>query len=158
MTTDQRLKELGITIPDVAPQGVGNYAPWVNTQNIIYTSGQLPWKDGVYGDLAYKGRVGSDLDIQQGYDCTRVCAINAIAQLKQACNGNLDKVRKIIRVDCHIQAADGFKDHSDVLNGASDVINKIFGDRGRHTRSALGIYQTPLDAPVLVYLIAEIEA
>ncbi|MEM6805030.1 MAG: RidA family protein [Bacteroidota bacterium] len=158
MAINERLKELGIMIPEVAPRGVGNYAPWVNSQNIIYTSGQLPWKDGKYGELAYKGRVGSDLDVKQAYDCTRVCTLNAIAQLKQACGGDLDKVRKIIRIDCHIQAADGFKEHSDVLNGASDLVNEIFEDRGIHTRSALGIYQTPLDAPVLVYVIAEIDS
>ncbi len=155
MTIEQKLEQLNIEIPE-APKGVGNYASWVNSNNMVYTSGQLPWKNGVYGKLAYEGRIGSDLNMKEGYDCARICAINAIAQLKEATK-NLDKVKKIIRIDCHIQAADGFKDHSDILNGASDVFNQVFGERGFHTRSALGIYQTPLDAPVLVYVVAEIE-
>lgn len=154
MKAEDKLKQLGIEI-EAAPRGVGNYASWVNSNNTVYTSGQLPWKNGEYGNLAYKGRVGKDLDIQQGYDCARICTINAIAQLKSAVK-DLEKVKKIIRLDCHIQAVDGFKDHSDVLDGASDIINQVFGERGFHTRSALGIYQTPLDAPVLVYIIAEV--
>jgi len=154
MKIEDKLRELDITIPD-APKGVGNYEPWVNSNNTVYTSGQLPWKNGEYGNLAYKGRVGKDLNIEEGYDCARICTINAIAQLKSAVK-DLEKVQKIIRLDCHIQAADGFKDHSDVLDGASDLINEIFGEKGRHTRSALGMYQAPLDAPVLVYLIAEV--
>jgi len=154
MTTDQRLEQLDITLSD-APKGVGNYASWVKSNNIIYTSGQLPWKNGEYGVLAYKGRVGDNLNIKEGYDCARICAINAISQLKDATQ-NLDKVKNIIRIDCHIQAADGFEDHSDVLNGASDIFNQVFGERGFHTRSALGIYQTPLNAPVLIYVLAEV--
>lgn len=154
---ESRLKELGIEIPAMAPRGVGNYESWVRTGNLVYTSGQFPWRNGVYGDLAYKGRIGKDLDIKQGYDCARLSAITALAQLQQAL-GNLDAIKKIIRIDGHIQAAEGFKSHSDVLDGASDVFNSLFGARGRHTRSAIGIYQTPLDSPILLYIIAEVEA
>lgn len=157
MATDpeENIKLLGISIPN-GPHGVGNYASWIVSENIIYTSGQLPWKNGEYGKLAYEGKVGSDLSIIDGYDCARICAINAIAQLKNATDGDLTKIKKIIRIDGHIQVADGFKDHSEVLNGASDLFNSVFGEIGLHTRSALGIYQTPLNAPVLIYIIAQI--
>ncbi|MCK0133616.1 RidA family protein [Arenibacter sp. S6351L] len=156
MTIEEKLVSMGIVLPKVAPRGVGNYVSWTISNNTLYTSGQLPWKDGEFGVLAYTGRVGSDLNIEEGYNCARICAINAIAQLKGAVK-DLERVKKIIRLDCHIQAAEGFKDHSDVLDGASDVMNEVFGDRGIHTRSAIGIYQSPLDVPVIVYLIAEID-
>jgi len=156
MTIEEKLVSLGIVLPKVAPKGVGNYVSWTISNNTLYTSGQLPWKDGEFGVLAFTGRVGSDLSLEEGYNCARICAINAIAQLKDAVK-DLARVKKIIRLDCHIQAADGFKDHSDVLDGASDVMNDVFGERGIHTRSAIGIYQSPLDVPVIVYLIAEID-
>ena len=156
MTIKEKLQSLGIVPPKMAPKGVGNYVSWTVSNNILYTSGQLPWKNGEFGVLAYTGRVGSDLNIKEGYECARICAINAIAQLMEAVR-DLERVKKIIRLDCHIQAAEGFKDHSDVLDGASDVINQVFGERGIHTRSAIGIYQSPLNVPVIVYLIAEID-
>src|SRR5690606_9361459 len=156
MTIEEKLERLGVVVPAVAPRGVGNYVSWTISNNTLYTSGQLPWKDGTFGDLAYTGRVGSDLSIREGYECARICAINAIAQLRDAVQ-DLERVKKIIRLDCHIQAVEGFKDHSDVLDGASDLMNQVFGDRGIHTRSAIGIYQSPLNVPVIVYLIAEIE-
>jgi enamine deaminase RidA (YjgF/YER057c/UK114 family) len=155
MTIEEKLKSLDIVVPIVAPRGVGNYVSWTISNNILYTSGQLPWKDGEFGVLAYTGRVGSDLSIKEGYDCARICAINAIAQIKDAV-ADLERVKKIIRLDCHIQAAEGFKDHSDVLDGASDLMNEVFGEKGVHTRSAIGIYQSPLNVPVIVYLIAEV--
>jgi enamine deaminase RidA (YjgF/YER057c/UK114 family) len=155
MTIEEKLKNLDIVVPIVAPRGVGNYVSWTISNNILYTSGQLPWKDGEFGVLAYTGRVGSGLSIKEGYDCARICAINAIAQIKDAV-ADLERVKKIIRLDCHIQAAVGFKDHSDVLDGASDLMNEVFGEKGVHTRSAIGIYQSPLNVPVIVYLIAEV--
>tara|TARA_R100001369_G_scaffold21491_1_gene39068 strand:+ start:22066 stop:22536 length:471 start_codon:yes stop_codon:yes gene_type:complete len=156
MTIKEKLQSLGIVPPKMAPKGVGNYVSWTVSNNILYTSGQLPWKNGEFGVLAYTGRVGSDLNIKEGYECARICAINAIAQLMEAVR-DLERVKKIIRLDCHIQAAEGFNDHSDVLDGASDVMNQVFGERGIHTRSAIGIYQSPLNVPVIVYLIAEID-
>lgn len=156
MTIKEKLQSLGIVPPKMAPKGVGNYVSWTVSNNILYTSGQLPWKNGEFGVLAYTGRLGSDLNIKEGYECARICAINAIAQLMEAVR-DLERVKKIIRLDCHIQAAEGFNDHSDVLDGASDVMNQVFGERGIHTRSAIGIYQSPLNVPVIVYLIAEID-
>ncbi|NIF05341.1 RidA family protein [Chryseobacterium sp. Tr-659] len=153
---EDHIKRKGITLP-LSLKGVGNYASWVVSQNIVYTSGQLPWKGGQYGTLAYEGKIGLDISMEEAYDCARICALNAIIQLKEAA-GDLDKIKRIIRIDGHIQAAEGFINHSDVLNGASDLINEIFGDKGYHTRSAVGIYQAPLNAPVLIYIIAELES
>lgn len=152
---EDRLKSKGILLPS-SLKGVGNYASWVISGKTVYTSGQLPWKDGQYGTLAYEGKIGTELSIADGYDCARICALNAIIQLKDAA-GDLDRVKRIIRIDGHVQVAEGFFQHSDVLNGASDLINEIFEAKGYHTRSAVGVYQAPLNAPVLIYLIAELE-
>ncbi|WP_223609615.1 RidA family protein [Chryseobacterium sp. OSA05B] len=152
---ERKLREMNISFPPITPKAVGNYVPWVISGNMVYTSGQLPWKDGEYGNLAFKGKVGLDVTIEEGYICAKICALNAIAQLKDAV-GDLNQIQKIVRIDGHIQAAEGFSAHSDVLDGASDIFNEVFGVKGLHTRSALGISQAPLDAPVLIYVIAEI--
>ncbi|SIQ02385.1 Enamine deaminase RidA, house cleaning of reactive enamine intermediates, YjgF/YER057c/UK114 family [Chryseobacterium sp. RU37D] len=152
---EDQLKRKGIILPS-SLKGIGNYASWAISQKTVYTSGQLPWKDGQYGALAYEGKIGTDLSIEEGYECARICAMNAVIQLKEAA-GDLDRIKRIIRIDGHIQAADGFIQHSDVLNGASDLINEIFKEKGYHTRSAIGVYQAPLNAPVLIYIIAELE-
>jgi enamine deaminase RidA (YjgF/YER057c/UK114 family) len=151
MTAEAKLRELGITLPP-APPGVGAYVPWVRTGNLVLTSGQLPWLEG---KLAYTGKLGAELGIDQGYQAARLCAINAIAQLKAAA-GDLDRVRQVVRLEGYVHAAPGFRDHPKVLNGASELFNAVFGERGRHARVALGINEMPLDAAVQLSLIAEI--
>ena len=151
MTVEARLLELGITLPP-APPPVAAYEPWVRTGNLVFTSGQLPWRGG---ELAYVGRVGGELTEQQGYEAARICAINAIAQLKNA-TGDLETIVRIVRCDGFVHAAPGFHRHPVVLNGASELINAVFQQAGRHTRVALGIADMPLNAAVQVALLAEI--
>ena len=147
-----RLRELGIELPP-APLPVGAYVAAQRTGNLVVTSGQLPWR----GDkLLHAGRLGEGVTVEQGYEAARVCALNALAQIKLAV-GDLDKVRQIVRLEGYVHCGPGFRQHPRVLNGASDLINAVFGGRGLHTRVALGIHEMPLDAPVQLVLWAEVE-
>lgn len=149
---EKRLHDLGIELPG-APKAVAAYISVIRTGNLVVTSGQLPWKDN---QLAFTGKLGTDLTVEQGYEAARLCAINALAQLKLAVN-DLDKVRQIVRVEGYVHCGPGFRGHPQVLNGASDLLNAVFGERGRHTRTALGINEMPLDSPVQLVVWAEVE-
>ena len=150
MSIETKLEELGITLPE-APAAVAAYQPWIRTGNLIFTSGQLPFRDG---QIAYEGKLGAELSQDDGYQAARQCALNAIAQLKAA-SGNLDKIQKIVRIEGYVHCADGFRGHPQVLNGASDLIAEIFGEKGKHTRLALGINEMPLNAAVQLAMTAE---
>jgi enamine deaminase RidA (YjgF/YER057c/UK114 family) len=151
MSIEEKLTELGITLPE-APAAVAVYQPWIRTGNLIFTSGQLPWRDG---EIAFAGKLGAEVSDEDGYQAARQCALNAIAQLKAA-TGDLEKMRKIIRIDGYIHCVEGFRNHPQVLNGASDLVSEIFGERGQHTRLALGIHEMPLNAAVQLSMTAEI--
>ena len=151
MNVEDKLHELGITLPE-APTAVAAYQPWVRTGNLIFTSGQLPWRDG---EIAYAGKLGAEISDEYGYQAARQCALNAIAQL-QAATGDLNKIQKIVRIEGYVHCSDGFRGHPQVLNGASDLVAEIFGERGQHTRLALGINEMPLDAAVQLAMTAEI--
>ncbi len=151
MSVHNKLKELGIVLPP-APAGVGAYVPWVRTGNLVITSGQLPWRDG---KLAYTGKLGAEVSIEQGFDAARVCAINAIAQLKSAV-GDLEQVVQIVRLEGYVHLRAGFYEHPKVLNGASELFLAVFGERGQHARTALGINEMPLNAAVQISVIAEV--
>lgn len=151
-SAEQRLCELGIELP-APPKAVGAYVSVIRTGNLVVTSGQLPWK----GDqLAFTGKLGTELTVEQGYEAARLSAINAMAQLKLAV-GDLDRVRQIVRVEGYVHCGPGFREHPQVLNGASDLLNAVFGERGRHTRTALGIHEMPLNSPVQLIVWAEVE-
>lgn len=151
MTPEERLAELGIELPE-APPAVGAYVPWARTGNLLVTSFQLPWRDG---ELAYTGKLGGELSIEQGYDAARICALNGIAQLKEAA-GELGHIQRIVRVEGHVGCTPDFTEIPQVLNGASELVNEVFGERGRHTRTALGHVVMPLDAPVMIGFWAEV--
>jgi len=151
MSIETKLEELGITLPE-APAAVAAYQPWIRTGNLIFTSGQLPFRDG---QIAYEGKLGVELSQDDGYQAARQCALNAIAQLKAA-SGNLDKIQKIVRIEGYVHCADGFRGHPQVLNGASDLVAEIFGEKGKHTRLALGINEMPLNAAVQLAMTAEV--
>jgi enamine deaminase RidA (YjgF/YER057c/UK114 family) len=154
MTPERRLEQLGISVPPPPPAAVASYVPWVRTGNLVVTSGQLPWRDGV---MAYTGKLGAELSVEDGYEAARLSALNAIAQLKDAL-GELSRVSQLVRLEGNVHCAPGFQQHPQVLNGASDLLNEVFGDRGRHTRTALGTNEMPLDAAVLLVLWAEVSA
>jgi enamine deaminase RidA (YjgF/YER057c/UK114 family) len=151
MTPEEKLAQLGIALPP-APPAVGAYVPWVRTGSLVVTSGQLPWKDGV---MAYTGKVGADLAVEDGFEASRLAALNAIAQLKDAV-GELANVVQLVRLEGNVHSAPGFREQPQVLNGASQLLSEAFGERGGHTRTALGTSEMPLDAAVQLVLWAEI--
>jgi enamine deaminase RidA (YjgF/YER057c/UK114 family) len=152
MEPEERLAHLGLTLPP-PPPAVGAYVPWAMTRDrLVMTSFQLPWRDG---RLAYAGRLGAELSLEEGYDAARICALNGIAQLADAA-GPLSNVVRILRLEGHVGCAPDFKEIPKVLNGASDLVNEVFGEAGRHTRTALGHVVMPLDAPVMIGFWAEL--
>ena len=151
MIIEAKLAELGIDLPE-APAPVAAYQPWIRAGSLIFTSGQLPFRNG---EISYTGKLGAELSNEDGYQAARQAALNAIAHIKSA-TGDLDKVKTIIRIEGYVHCAEGFRDHPQVLNGASDLIAEIFGDRGIHTRLALGINEMPLNAAVQLAMIVEV--
>jgi enamine deaminase RidA (YjgF/YER057c/UK114 family) len=151
VTPEDRLTADGIVLPP-APGPLGAYRPWVIFGSLLMTSGQFPWRDG---KLAYSGRIGSSVSAQDAYAACRLAAINAIAQLKDAV-GDLRRIKQIVRIEGTMQVAAGFRDHPKALDGASDLINLVFGEAGRHSRMLYANTEMPLDTPVLIVLLAEI--
>lgn len=150
-TIQSKLDELGITLPP-PPAAVAAYQPWSRVNDLVMTSGQLPWLDG---QIAYAGKLGDEINEEQGYQAARLCALNAIAQIKDAI-GDLEKLKQFVRIEGYIHAAPGFRGHPQVLNGASDIISEIFAQRGQHARLALGINEMPLNAAVQLTVTAQV--
>lgn len=151
-TPESRLANLGIHLP-VPPAPVASYVPWVRTGQLIVVSGQLPILDG---KLIMTGKVGGEIHEEQGAEAARQAAINAIAQLKAAVN-ELSKVRRIVRLEGYVASAPGFHHQPKVVNGASDLMVAVFGERGQHSRVSIGAFELPLGAPVEIALWAEVE-
>ena len=136
---DQRLKELNIELDD-ASVPAGSYVPYVITNNLVFISGQLPFIDG---KLTIKGKVGDNVSLDDAVKMSEACAKALLSQLKAACNGNLDKVNKVVKLGGFVASAPNFTDHPKVINGASDLIVNIFGDKGKHSRFAVGVAALP---------------
>ena len=150
---DKRLAELGIVLPTPA-QPVATYVPWVRTGNLVYISGQGAMKDG---KLQYTGRIGDTLSIEDAVASARLTAINIISHLRDACGGDLDRVKRIVKLLGLVNCTPAFGEHPKVINGASDLMVEVFGDKGRHARSAVGAPSLPFGLSVEVEAIAEIE-
>ena len=150
---DKRLAELGIVLPTPA-KPIANYVPWVRTGNLIYISGQGAVKDG---KIEYTGKVGDTLSIEDAIASARLTAINIIAHLRDACGGDLDRVKRIVKLLGLVNCTPAFGEHPKVINGASDLMVEVFGDKGRHARSAVGAPSLPFGLSVEVEAIAEIE-
>ena len=149
---EQRLAEHGHTVPS-APEAIGFYVPVIRTGNLVITSGQLP----VVGkELMFKGKVGTELHEEQAFHAARMCALNALAQIK-SCIGNLDRVKQIVRVEGYVQSSTGFSRQPQVINGASELLVQAFGDAGRHTRIAVGVNELPINASVELAIWVEVE-
>lgn len=149
---EARLAELGLALPE-ATAPVANYLPFVRSGNLVFVSGQLPMKDG---KLLFTGKVGESVSVGEAVICARQCALNIIAQVKAACDGDLDRVARIIKLGGFVAGGSDFTEHPKVVNGASDLMVDVFGDAGRHARAAVGSPSLPLDAPVEVEAIIEI--
>jgi enamine deaminase RidA (YjgF/YER057c/UK114 family) len=150
-TVEQRLLSHGHSVP-TAPEALGFYVPVIRIGNLVMTSGQLPMAGK---ELMFKGKVGRDLHEEDGFHAARMCALNALAQIK-ACVGSLDRVTRIVRVEGYVQSADGFTKQPQVVNGASELLVQAFGDAGKHTRIAVGSNELPLNAAVEVVVWAEV--
>src|SRR3989338_2724880 len=140
MAIEDRLRELQILLPEVA--AVGNYLPAVRSGNLLFLSGQLP---KVEGKIAYRGRVGREVTLENARRAARACVINLLAVLKQEL-GSLDKVKKIVRVVGYVNSYPGFQDQAKVMDAASDLLVELFVENGRHARVAVGVVELPLGA------------
>lgn len=151
---ENALDRLGLKLPP-APKPVAAYVPFVQSHGgqLIYVSGQLPFKDGV---LTCTGAVPTDVSLEQATEAARLCAINAIAVLKDACHGDIDRIGQILRIGVFVQSAAGFGDQPKVANGASELLAAVFGDHGKHARAAVGTNTLPLNATVELEIFAEL--
>lgn len=148
-----RVAELGLTLPP-APSPSANYVPFVRAGNLLFVSGQLPLLDG---QAQHVGKIGDGLTIQDGYASARLCALNVIAQVGAAVGDRLDRVNRCVNVTVYVNAKPDFTEHPRVANGASDLFVEVFGDRGRHTRTAIGMGSLPRLAATEVQAVFELE-
>jgi len=152
MTPEEKLKSLGIELP-AAPKPLGAYVPFVKTGRLVYLSGMLPLKGG---KLTKTGRVGESVTPEEAAEAAKTAAVNAFAVLKSAI-GSLDKVKRCVRIEGYVSSAQDFIDQPKVLNGASNFIFEVLGDAGLHTRTAIGVNILPLNSPVEISFIFEVE-
>lgn len=150
MTIEQKLAELGLELPNVATPA-GAYVPAVISGNLVFTAGQIPLVDGV---LMATGKVGNEISPEFAKEITQRCALNALAAIKSVL-GDLNRVKRVVKVVGFVASTPEFTGQPGVLNGASELLGKVFGDAGLHARSAVGVASLPLDAPVEVELIVE---
>jgi enamine deaminase RidA (YjgF/YER057c/UK114 family) len=150
-TPEEKLAELGLTVPEVVPP-VAAYQPTARTGTLVYTSGQLPMRDGA---LVAAGKLGAEVSEEQGYDAARQCALNALAAIKAEV-GDLSSVKRVVKAVVFVASTPDFTGQPKVANGASELLGEVFGEAGRHARSAVGVSALPLDAAVEVELVVEV--
>ncbi|KQZ99624.1 hypothetical protein ASD64_14980 [Mesorhizobium sp. Root157] len=151
-TIEKRLGDLGITLPAAAAPAA-NYVPYVRSGNLLFPSGQLPIKDG---KLAITGLLGRDLDVAAGQEAAKLCAINILAQAKAAL-GDLEKIRRLVKINIYVASAPDFTEQHLVGNGASDFLAAVLGERGKHARVAVGMAALPLNAAVEIESVLEVD-
>ena len=152
---EEKILALGIELPN-APQSAGSYVQVAITGNLVFVSGQLPVEPGsIPMQVKFKGKVGKDISLEQVQEAARLCTINALAQLKSTL-GSLEKIRKFVKVSGFVNCDASFSNHPQIINGASDFIVQLFGEKGRHSRSAIGASSLPLDSAVEIEFIVEI--
>jgi len=150
---ETKLAELGITLPrPMAP--IANYVPYAVSGNLVVVSGQVPAVDG---RIAVTGKIGNGLSIDRGKEAARLCFINVLVQLKAACGGDLDRVKRVVRLGGFVASPPEFTQQAQVMNGASDLVVSVFGEAGRHARTTIGVPALPADAAVEVEGMFEID-
>ena len=152
MTVEEKLSELGLHLPP-PPEPAGSYTRAVRTGNLMFVAGQLPTRDG---EMAYSGRVGTDLSTEEGYEAAKLCALNGLSVLRAELP-SLESITRLVRLTGYVAAADGFVDHPKVVNGASEFLAEVLGQRGIHARLAVGVTGLPLGAAVELEIVAEVE-
>ena len=150
---EENIKKLGIEIPDM-PAPLANYVPFKVSEGIVYVSGQGPVKNG---ELVYKGKVGEDISIDDGIKAAELCCINIIAALKKSINGNWNRLDNFLKLEGFVNCNNDFYDQPIIINGASDLLVKIFGDQGRHSRFAVGSNSLPMNISVEIDAIIKIK-
>lgn len=151
-TIEKRLSDMGINLPAAAAPAA-NYVPFVRSGNLLFPSGQLPMKDG---KLAVTGLLGRDLDVAAGKEAAKLCAINILAQAKAAL-GDLEKIRRLVKINIYVASSPDFTEQHLVGNGASDFFAEVLGERGKHARVAVGMAALPLNAAVEIESILEVD-
>ncbi len=151
MHPEERLAELGLSVPEVAAP-VAAYVPAVRSGNHVFTSGQLPMRGG---ELMLTGKVGGEVSLEEAVECARQCALNALAAVKAQID-DLAAIRRVVKVVCFVASTPDFTGQPQVANGVSELLGEIFGEAGAHARSAVGVSVLPLDAPVEVELVVEV--
>ena len=149
---EKKIKELGLVLPK-APDPVGSYVATKILGKLLYVSGQISINNK--GELI-KGKIGKDLNLEEGYEAAKRCALNIISQANKACNYDLSKIKNCIKLTGYVNSADDFVDQPKVINGASDLISSIFGENGKHTRAAVSVNSLPLGVAVEVDAIFEL--
>jgi enamine deaminase RidA (YjgF/YER057c/UK114 family) len=149
---DARLAELGIELPTPA-KPVANYVPFVRTGNLVFVSGQTPMRDGA---VSHTGKVGAERSLEEGREAAGLCGVGLLAQLRAACEGDLDRVVRVVRLGGFVACVPEFTDQPKVINGASDLMVEVFGDAGRHARTAVAVNVLPMDCTVEVDGIFEV--
>jgi enamine deaminase RidA (YjgF/YER057c/UK114 family) len=148
---EDRLKNLGYELPSVPPPA-GSYVSAARVGTLLFTAGQLPFKDG---RLLYTGKVGASVSVEEAKEAAFLCALNALAAVKAEA-GTLENVRRVAKVAGYVASAAGFNGQPEVLNGTSNLFGELFGEKGLHARTAVGVAELPLDAPVEVELVVEL--
>ncbi|HKQ52723.1 MAG TPA: RidA family protein [Pyrinomonadaceae bacterium] len=149
---EETLAELGLTVPELAAP-VANFVPYVVTGNLVYVSGQIPTRDG---KLDFVGKLGRDFDVEQGREAARLCVLNVLSVIRHACGGDLDRVARCVRLGGFVNSTDEFTNQPEVMNGASDLVVAVFGERGRHARAAVSVNALPRGVAVEVDAVFEI--
>ena len=150
---EKNIKDLGLEIPEL-PAALANYVPFKIIDNLLFVSGQAPTKNG---ELLYKGKLGSDLSDEDGILAAELCCINIIAALKKSINNDWDRLVEFVKLGGFVNCKSDYINHPKIINGASDLLVKIFGDQGRHTRFAVGSDSLPLDISVEIDAIIKIK-
>lgn len=156
MTPEKKIESMNLVIPDGKSKALGSYVPIVKVNDLIFISGQIPIDmTSTSKDLKFKGKVGKQISIEDAQVACKICCLNAFSVLKNLI-GELDKVKRIVKITGYVNCDDSFTDHPKVVNGASDFLIEIFGDIGRHSRVAVGVNSLPLNSPVEIDFIIQI--
>lgn len=153
MMVEEKLRAMGLELPE-PPKPVAAYLPCVRSGNLVFVSGQVP---RLKGELQFRGKAGADLSLEQAQQAARLCALNALSVVKQEI-GSLDRLRRVVKVTGYVASANGFQDQPKVLDGASQFLVELLGEKGKHARAAVGVNELPLGVAVELEMIVEVEA
>ncbi len=148
---EEKLIEMGIEIP-AAPKPLASYIPVTKVGNLVFTAGQIPMANG---NLKFRGKVGKEISLEEGIKAAELCTVNCLSVIKSEVK-ILDNIKRIVKVTVFVNSSNGFTDQPKVANGASDLLVKVFGEKGKHVRSAVGVSELPIDSSVEIEMIVEV--